>query len=158
MEKSRLRNRHLKYLYKENSLAYKNIKNKCNNMLKQSKKKYVKDIYNKGAAASMSFQNTVKPFITHKGIQTDENITSEVNKNEKTDVKVLNQKVNIRTKDLIKDEEILVDMFNKHYINIVEKMSGIAPKNLGNPLDPKPMKKLFVKLLKTIEITPASLT
>ena len=56
MEKSRLRNRHLKYLYRENSLAYKNIKNKCNNLLKQSKKKYVKDIYNKGAAAaSMSF-------------------------------------------------------------------------------------------------------
>ena len=28
-------------------------------------------------------------------------------------------------------------MFNKHYVNIVEKTSGIAPKNLGNPLDPK---------------------
>ena len=28
-------------------------------------------------------------------------------------------------------------MFNKHYINIVEKTSGIAPKNLGNPLNPK---------------------
>ena len=28
-------------------------------------------------------------------------------------------------------------MFNKHYINIVAKASGIAPKTLGNPLDPK---------------------
>ena len=28
-------------------------------------------------------------------------------------------------------------MLNKHYINIVEKRSGIAPKNLGNPLKPK---------------------
>ena len=28
-------------------------------------------------------------------------------------------------------------MFNKHYINIVEETSGIAPKNLGNSLDPK---------------------
>ena len=28
-------------------------------------------------------------------------------------------------------------MFNKHYINIVAKTSGIAPKALGNPLDPK---------------------
>ena len=44
-------------------------------------------------------------------------------------------------------------MFNKHSIYIVEKTSGITPKFLGNPLDPK----LFVKLLKTIEITPASL-
>ena len=43
----------------------------------------------------------------------------------------------IRTKDVIKDEKILVEMFNKHYVNIVEKTSGIAPKNPGNPLDPK---------------------
>ena len=36
MEKSRLRNRHLKHPSRENFLAYKNIKNKCNNLLKQS--------------------------------------------------------------------------------------------------------------------------
>ena len=30
-----------------------------------------------------------------------------------------------------------MEMLNKHYINIVEKRSGIAPKNLGNPLNPK---------------------
>ena len=47
-------------------------------------------------------------------------------------------------------------MFNKHYINIAEKASGIVPKVLGNPLDPKVDEKLFLKLLKTIEITPAS--
>ena len=34
-------------------------------------------------------------------------------------------------------------MFNKHYINIAEKTSGIAPKNLGNPLDPKLDGKTF---------------
>ena len=28
-------------------------------------------------------------------------------------------------------------MFDKHFINIVAKTSGIAPKTLGNPLDPK---------------------
>ena len=54
MKKSRLRNRYLKYPSRENFLAYKNIKNKCNNLLKQSKKKYVKDINNKGAATSHS--------------------------------------------------------------------------------------------------------
>ena len=37
MEKFRLRNRHLKYPFRENFLDYKNIKNKCNNLLKQSK-------------------------------------------------------------------------------------------------------------------------
>ena len=62
MEKSRLRNRYLKYPFRENFLAYKDIKNKCNNLLKQSKKKYIKNISNKGAATSKAFWNTVKPF------------------------------------------------------------------------------------------------
>ena len=48
-------------------------------------------------------------------------------------------------------------MFNKHYINIVEEKPRIATKNLGNSLDPKLTKKLFVELLKTMEITPISL-
>ena len=137
MEKSQLRNRHLKYPSRENFLAYKNIKNKCNDLLKQSKKKYIKYISNKGPATSKSFRNLVKPLITHKGIQTNENITIEVEKNEQIEVKHLHEEVGIRMKDLIKDEKILAEMFNKHYTNIVEEMSIIAPKNLGNPLNPK---------------------
>ena len=99
MEKSRLRNRHLKYPSRENVLAYKNIKNKCNNLLKRSKKKYIKDIKNKVAESIKSFENTFKSFIAHKGIQTIENITIDVEKNEKVEVKGLNNKVYIKTKD-----------------------------------------------------------
>ena len=62
MEKSRLRNRHLKCPSKEEFLAYKNIKNECNNLLKQSKKKYIKEFSNKGPAASKLFWKTVKPY------------------------------------------------------------------------------------------------
>ena len=51
MKKSRFRNRYLKYPSGENFLAYKNIKNKCNNLLKQSEKKYIKDISNKFASS-----------------------------------------------------------------------------------------------------------
>ena len=80
MEKSRLRNRHLKHSSRENFLPYKNIKKKCNNLLKQSKNEYIKDIRNKEAATSKSFWEIVKPFITHKGIQTNENITIELRK------------------------------------------------------------------------------
>ena len=108
MEKSRFRNRHLKYLSRKDFLAYKDNKRKCNNnLLKQSKKKYKKDISNKGAPTSKSFWNTVKPFITNKGNQTNENITTEVEKNEQIEVKGLHEKVDIRTKDLIKYEKIL---------------------------------------------------
>ena len=53
----------------------------------------------------------------------------------------------IRTKDLIKDEKIFVEMFNKHYINIVEETSGIASKNLGNPLDPKLVEKTIREII-----------
>ena len=62
--------------------------------------------------------------------------TIEVDK-KRTEVKGLHEKVDIRTKDLITDQKILVEMFDNHYINVVEETSGIAPKNLGNPLDPK---------------------
>ena len=81
MKKSRLQNRYLKYPYRENFLAYKNIKDKCNNLLKQSTKKCIKHISHKEAATSKSFWNTVKPSITHEGIQTNENILIEVKKN-----------------------------------------------------------------------------
>ena len=35
--------------------------------------------------------------------------------------------VSVKTNDCIKDESVLVDMFNENFINIVEKTSGIAP-------------------------------
>ena len=44
--------------------------------------------------------------------------------------------VSIKAKDEICDEKILVEMFNYHYINIVEKSSGPAPKSIGNPSHP----------------------
>ena len=75
----KLRNRHLIYSSRENLLACKNIKKKCNNLLKQSKKKCIKDS-NKEGATSKLFRNTVKPFITHKGIETNKNITIEAKK------------------------------------------------------------------------------
>ena len=64
-------------------------------------------------------------------------MTTEVEKNEQIEVKGLHEKVDVRTKDLIKDEKILVEMFNKHYINIVEETSGIAPKKSRKPVGSK---------------------
>ena len=46
-------------------------------------------------------------------------MTTEVEKNEQIEVKGLHEKVDVRTKDLIKDEKILVEMFNKHYISTI---------------------------------------
>ena len=100
-------------------------------------KKYIKNISNKEEETSKSFWNTIKPFITNKGIQANENTTIEVEKNEKIEIKSLHEKVDKKTNGLIRDEKMLLEMFNKHYICIFEKASGLAPKNLGNPLNPK---------------------
>ena len=40
MDKSRIKNKYLKWPSRENLLAYKRIKNKCNNLIKKSKKIY----------------------------------------------------------------------------------------------------------------------
>ena len=61
----------------------------------------------------------------------------------------------LRTKGLIKDGKILVEMFNKHYINIVEKTSGTAPKNLGNPLDPKLDQKTICEIAENYRNHPS---
>ena len=78
----------------------------------------------------------------------------EVEKNpKKIEVKGFHEKINIKTKDPIKDEQILVaDIFNKHYPNILEETSGIVLKNLRNPFDPfesRPVPEITGKLLKS---------
>ena len=109
---------------RENFLAYKKIKNKCNNLLKKSKKKYFQENANEGLS-NKSFWNTVKPFISNKGTLSNDNIIIE--SADDITLKVKNgDLVSIKAKDEIRDEHIL--MFNNHYINIAEKSSGIAPK------------------------------
>ena len=103
----------------------------------------------------MSFWSTVNPFVTHKGIQTNENITIEVEKNEQIEVKDLHEKVDIRTKYVIKEEKILVEMFNKHYINIVAETSGIAPRSLGNMLDTKFDEKTIRQVIENYRNPPS---
>ena len=46
-------------------------------------------------------------------------------------------------------------MFNKHYINIVDKKSGIAAKHLGNPLDPKFDEKTIREIIKNYRNHPS---
>ena len=119
------------------------MKNKCNNLLKQSKKKKLKDISNKEAATSKTVQNTVNHFATDKGIQKNENITTDVEKNEKRVVKGLQGKVDIRTKDLIKDKKYW-------WTRLQEQLQKIWETRWTR----NSMKTLFVK---TTEITLASL-
>jgi len=64
------------------------------------------------------FWKIMKPLMTNKGVLSSSAIIIEENNK------------------LISDEEVLVDIFNDHYINIVENTLGKKPKCLGEPNDP----------------------
>ena len=154
MTKSRIRNKYLKWPSRENFLAFKSIKNKCNNLLKKSKKKYFLENANEGSVSSKSFWNTVKPFISNKGTLSNDSIIIE--SAEDITIKVKNGDLtSIKAKDEIRDEQVLVEMFNNHYINIVEKSSGNTPKSIGDPLDPKQDSDTVQKIIQHYQNHPS---
>ena len=151
MNKSRLRNKYLKWPSRENFPAYKKVKNKFNTITRKTKKRYFEYVAkNKNFATSKAFWNTVRPFITNKSTISDENIKikAEENQNIKTKNKNKSKLASIKTNGLIKDESVLVEMFNNNYINIVEKTSGIAPESLGDSSLPENDEETVNKILK----------
>ena len=163
MNKSRLKNKYLKWPSRENFLAYKKAKNKCekqqvknNALTRKTEKRYFEHIAkNKSFATNKTFWNTVRPFITNKGTISDENIKikAEENQNIKIKNKNRNKLISIKTNDCIKDESVLVEMFNNHYI--VEKTSGTGPESLGDSSLPENDEKNANKILKHYENHPS---
>ena len=119
INKSRLRNKYLKWPSREN-------------FPRKTKKRYFEYVAkNKNFAMSKILWNTIRHFVTNNGRISDENIKikAEENQNIKTKNKIKSKLVFVRTNDFIKDESVLVEMFSNRYINIVEKTSGIAPES-----------------------------
>ena len=115
MNRSKSKHKYFKYPSKENFLTLKKIKNKCNSLRRKAKKHFFKKSCEKGLNSNKEFWNLVKPFLTNKGTFSNDFIT-------------------IEDKDrFIDDEKELVELFNNHYINIVEKTSGKPPEySFGN--------------------------
>ena len=57
-------------------------------------------------------------------------------KKKKIKFKGLENEIHIDANGLIKDDKILVELFNNDYISIVEKTSGLAPNCRGYPENP----------------------
>ena len=77
MNRSRMKNRYLKWTSRENFLAYTASKQLCNKLTKETKVNYFKKVTNnsgKSFVSNKSFWNTVKPFLTNKGFMTDDKI------------------------------------------------------------------------------------
>ena len=73
--------------------------------------------------------------MANKGWLTDDKIVIE-SENVKIKSKGKNSMLVIKARDVINNKKIFVEMFNNHYVNIVENSTGVAPAELGTLLDP----------------------
>ena len=114
MTKSKVKNSYVKWPSRENFVAYKKAKNKCNSLTRKAKRKFFKEATKSGVMSNRTFWKTVKPFLTIKGCMTNDIISIE------------------KDGDIVRDEKVLVELFNENYINIVEISSGKKTSSLGN--------------------------
>ena len=153
MDKSRIKNKYLKWPSTENVLAYKRLKI---NLINKSKKIYFQVHAGEGSATGKSFWKTVKPFISTKGTPSSDNIITEAPNDTTINIKE-GDSISIKAKDEIRDEKVLVDMFNNHYINIIEKTSGLTPKSIGNSSNPDHDKSTVKEIVESYKTLPSTI-
>ena len=102
MTKSKVKNSYIKCPSRENFVAYKKAENKCNLLTCKAKKMFFKEATKSEVMSNRTFWKRVKPFLTNKGSMTNDCINIE------------------KDGDIIRDEKVLVELFNENYINIVE--------------------------------------
>ena len=110
--RSRLKNKYNKEPTIENRNNYKKQRNMCVNLRKKAVKKYFKNITESGIMENKLFWKTLKPFVTNKSGVSNDNIMI------------------VDNECLITDDKVLARMLNYHYINIVEKSSGVKPNSI----------------------------
>ena len=100
---------------------------------KEQKKNFFQSVTKSGFANNKKFWNTVKPFLTNKDFLTDDNISIKVND------------------ELVTDKTKLANLFNLHYINIVENTSGVPPVIQENPNNPNEDNTTVKNIIKQYE-------
>ena len=112
--KAKAKNKYLNWPSRENFILYKRTKNKCNSLPKKAKRDFFKEATKDGIMTSKKFWHAIKPFWTNNDCTSNDFIGIENEGN------------------LICNEQELVELFNEHYMNIVEKSSGKKSLSLGN--------------------------
>ena len=64
MTKSKVKHSYVKWPSRENFVAYKKAKNKCNSLTRKAKRKFFKEATKSGMMSNRTFWKTVKPFLT----------------------------------------------------------------------------------------------
>ena len=96
-------------------------------------------ISEKGIETNKSFWNFIKPFMTNKGMIANKDITL------------------IDGKNVITGEYKLSQIFNKHYINIVEKSCGNKPNKIGTTLESLNDSDVIDRIIKSYQNHPSVL-
>ena len=109
---SRFRNRFLKNPDEINSKLDKQQRNKCVSIRRKSIKHYFSSIASNGIITNKNFWKAIKPFLTNKGCLENSDIMLRYDEK------------------MITDEKKLVQLFNDHYINIVERSCDFEPEKL----------------------------
>ena len=108
--RSRLRNRYLKNPDEINLKLYKQQRNMCVSIRRKSNKHCFSNITRNAIISNKTFWEAIKPFLTNKGCLEYSHII--LRDDEK----------------MITDGKKLLQLFNDHYINIVERSCGFKPK------------------------------
>jgi len=117
MNRSRFTNKYNKWKSRENFLNLENSRKIVKELTFSAKKDYFKKASEDGIITNKKFWKTMKPLMTNKGIFATNLITLE------------------EDGELISDEKDLAEIFNNHYVNIVENTVGAKPSPMGNPED-----------------------
>ena len=110
--RSRFRNRFLKNPNEINSKLCKQQQNKCVSIQRKSIQQYFSNITSNWITTNKNFWKAIKPFLTNKGCL------------EKSDIMLRGDE------KMINNKKKLVQLFNEHYINIVERSCGFKPEKV----------------------------
>ena len=112
--RSRLKKRLNKNPTEENRSKFKKQRNKCVSLRKKAMRNHFKEATKNGTLSNKEFWDLVKPFLSNKGGLISSDISL------------------VKNDAVITNDQELTEIFNDHYVNIVEKSSGKKPVNLAN--------------------------
>ena len=114
--RSRLKKRLNKNPTAENRTNFKKQRNKCVSLRKKAIKSHFTEATKNGIMSNKEFWDLVKPFLSNKGGLTSSDISL------------------VRNDTIVTDDQELAEIFNHHYVNIVEKSSGKKPISLAKDI------------------------
>ena len=101
----------------ENKTKYKKQRNKCVALRRKAIKHHFRKATKNGMLSNKAFRELVKPFFSNKGALVGSDISI------------------VKNNKIITDDHELTELFNKHYVNIVENASGKKPCGVADTTD-----------------------